>query len=148
MLSVGIELFHRALLACILPSNDSDLAAALKQALQSLRPWGEALLAKRALRCSEALHKLVLQRSVENCKSAQAWWTSSHCDAGCFQERRLSKQPAGDKNPILYSLTKLSFLFAKDCLLTGQEQACFRITQLFVQVVVRHHAKNGLLVVY
>ena len=31
--------------------------------------------------------------------------------------------------------------FAKDCLLTGQEQACSRITPLFV--IVRRHAKNG-----
>ena len=72
MLSVGIELFHRALLACILPSNDSDLAAALKQALQSLRPWGEALLAKRALHCNEALYKLQVaaqSRELHKCTS-------------------------------------------------------------------------------
>ena len=34
---------------------------------------------------------------------------------------------------------------AKDCLLTGQEQACSRITCLFgcLVVIVRHHAENG-----
>ena len=32
---------------------------------------------------------------------------------------------------------------AKDCLFTGQEQACTRITWLFVCLVGCHHAKNG-----
>ena len=34
---------------------------------------------------------------------------------------------------------------AKDCLLTGREQACTRITRLvgWLVVIVRHHAKNG-----
>ena len=36
-------------------------------------------------------------------------------------------------------------LFAKDCLLTGQEQACTRIIQLDVWLFVRHHAENGLI---
>ena len=34
--------------------------------------------------------------------------------------------------------------FAKDGLLTGQQQACTRITQLVVFSVECHHAKNGL----
>ena len=38
-----------------------------------------------------------------------------------------------------------TFLIAKRCLLTGQEQACSRVTQLFVWLVVRHHAENGLI---
>ena len=33
--------------------------------------------------------------------------------------------------------------FAKDCLLTGQEQACTRINWLFTCLLVRHHAENG-----
>ena len=32
---------------------------------------------------------------------------------------------------------------AKDCLLTGQEQACSKITWLFVCLFVCHHAENG-----
>ena len=35
------------------------------------------------------------------------------------------------------------FLFAKDCLLTGQEQTCSRITQLFGCLVGCDHAENG-----
>ena len=35
------------------------------------------------------------------------------------------------------------FLFAKDCLLTGQEQACTRVTRLFGWLFGCHHAKNG-----
>ena len=34
---------------------------------------------------------------------------------------------------------------AKDCLLTGQEQACSRITRLFVCLFVCRHAQNGLI---
>ena len=33
-------------------------------------------------------------------------------------------------------------IITKDCLSTGQEQACIRITQLFVCLFVRHHAKK------
>ena len=35
--------------------------------------------------------------------------------------------------------------FAKDCLLTGQEQACSWITLLVVHSIVHHHPKNGLI---
>ena len=113
MLSVGIELFHRALLACILPSNDSDLAAALKQALQSLRPWGRPSWPGEHCAAVRPCTSCKLQRTVENCKSAQAWWTPSHCDAACFQERRLSKQPAGDKNPHFVFSHKSQLSFCK-----------------------------------
>ena len=111
MLSVGIELFHRALLACILPSNDSDLAAALKQALQSLRPWGRPSWPGEHCAAVRPCTSCKLQRTVENSKSAQAWWTSSHCDAGCFQERRLSKQPAGDKKKTFCILSQIPAFF-------------------------------------
>ena len=36
----------------------------------------------------------------------------------------------------------LQVIITKDCLSTGQEQACIRITQLFVCLFVRHHAKK------
>ena len=41
---------------------------------------------------------------------------------------------------VLFS--SVSFV-AKDCLLTGQEQACTRITRLFVRLFVCHHVENG-----
>ena len=46
-----------------------------------------------------------------------------------------------DSRGRLHGKCKINFqvVFAKDYLLTGQEQACTRITWLFV----RHHAKNG-----
>ena len=34
-------------------------------------------------------------------------------------------------------------IIAKDCLLNGQEQACSRISRLFVCSFVCHHAENG-----
>ena len=37
----------------------------------------------------------------------------------------------------------LFVLIAKDCLLTGQEQACTRITRLFGWFIGCHHAENG-----
>ena len=39
----------------------------------------------------------------------------------------------------------MRLLFAKDCLLTGQEQACTRITRLFGRSFGCEHAEKGLI---
>ena len=41
----------------------------------------------------------------------------------------------------MHDTQKIIKVIAKDCLLTGKEQACSRITRLVV--IVRHHAENG-----
>ena len=112
----------------------------LETSAAKLKTLGEALLARRALRCSEALYKLQVaahSRELQKCTSLvdfQSLWCS-------LLPREEAKQAASFviKTPILYSLTNPSFLFAKDCLLTGQEHACTRITWL----IVCHHAENG-----
>ena len=73
---------------------------------------------------------------LENCQFLQSKYISSH-----FFENLQQLYP---EIGIFHRKGKFfAFIFAKDCLITCQEQACIKITRLFVCLFGCHYAKNG-----